>query len=186
MKALLSLTLIASFLVSCNSSSPLPPVTTVKNFDLNRYDGEWHEISRLPNTFEKGIVAAKATYGVGLAGPVSILNEGLKENGETTAITGHATIVSDGKLKVRFDPFPANLFTGNYWVLWVNKSYTRAIVGSPNRKYLWLLAKDLKDQASDFTEPLQYIKTQGFNIENLYHNPKRLPPAKNLSYLASR
>lgn len=184
MKALLSLIFIASFLVSCSSSQP--PVTTVKNFDLNRYDGEWHEVSRLPNVFEKGVIAAKATYGVGLAGPVSVLNEGLKENGESTSIKGHATVISDGKLKVRFNPFPANLFAGNYWVLWVNDNYTRAIVGSPNRKYLWLLAKDPKDKASDFTEPLQYIKTQGFDIENLYHNPKRLAPAKNLPYLASR
>ncbi|MDB4791150.1 hypothetical protein OAG64_05850, partial [Akkermansiaceae bacterium] len=52
----------------------------------------------------------KATYGVGLEGPVRILNEGLKSNGEPTRITGSAKLVGDGKLEVRFHPFPANLF----------------------------------------------------------------------------
>ena len=107
------------FLASCSKS--LPPIQTVQNFDLNRYDGEWHELARLPNRFERDLIAAKATYGVGLEGPVRILNEGLKSNGEPTRITGSAKLVGDGKLEVRFDPFPANLFPGDYWVLWIDE-----------------------------------------------------------------
>jgi apolipoprotein D and lipocalin family protein len=162
------------FLVSCSES--LPPIHTVQNFDLNRYDGEWHELARLPNRFERNLIAAKATYGVGLEGPVRILNEGLRSNGEATRITGTAKPVGDGKLEVRFDPFPANLFPGDYWILWIDENYERAIVGTPNRKYLWILSKDPGDILSDFTEPLQMIKAQGFEVERLIENPKRLAP----------
>jgi apolipoprotein D and lipocalin family protein len=84
--------------------------------------------------------------------------------------------VGDGKLEVRFDPFPANLFPGDYWVLWIDESYERAIVGTPGREYLWILSKDPADILSDFTEPLQMIKAQGFEIEKLFENPKRLAP----------
>lgn len=161
-------------LASCSSSQA--PLTTVRNLELDRYDGEWHEVARLPNRFEKDIVAAKATYGVGLEGPVSVRNKGLKANGELTSISGSATVVGEGKLKVRFDPFPVNLFPGDYWILWIDKPYTKAIVGSPNRKFLWLLSKDPTVLASDFTEPLELIKAQGFEIDKLIENPKRLPP----------
>lgn len=162
------------FLISCSES--LPPIQTVQNFDLNRYDGEWHELGRLPNRFERNLIAAKATYGVGLEGPVRILNEGLRSNGEATRITGTAKPVGDGKLEVRFDPFPANLFPGDYWILWIDENYERAIVGTPDRKYLWILSKDPGDILSDFTEPLQMIKAQGFEVERLIENPKRLAP----------
>jgi apolipoprotein D and lipocalin family protein len=104
------------------------------------------------------------------------LNEGLRSNGEATRITGTAKPVGDGKLEVRFDPFPANLFPGDYWVLWIDESYERAIVGTPGREYLWILSKDPADILSDFTEPLQMIKAQGFEIEKLFENPKRLAP----------
>ena len=162
------------FLVSCSES--LPPIQTVQNFDLNRYDGEWHELARLPNRVERNLIAAQATYGVGLEGPVRILNEGLRSNGEATRITGTAKPVGDGKLEVRFDPFPANLFPGDYWILWIDENYERAIVGTPDRKYLWILSKDPADILSDFTEPLQMIKAQGFEVERLIENPKRLAP----------
>jgi apolipoprotein D and lipocalin family protein len=162
------------FLISCSES--LPPIQTVQNFDLNRYDGEWHELARLPNRFERNLIAAKATYGVGLEGPVRILNEGLRSNGEATRITGTAKPVGDGKLEVRFDPFPANLFPGDYWILWIDENYERAIVGTPDRKYLWILSKDPGDILSDFAETLQMIKAQGFEVERLIENPKRLAP----------
>jgi hypothetical protein len=41
---------------------------------------------------------------------------------------------------------------------------------------LWILSKDPADILSDFTEPLQMIKAQGFEIEKLFENPKRLAP----------
>jgi|TARA_B110000914_G_scaffold90147_1_gene79215 apolipoprotein D and lipocalin family protein len=176
MKILLTLA-IATLLVSLTSCSNSPlPLRTVQNLELDRYDGEWHEVSRLPNRFEKGIVAAKATYGVGLDGPISVRNKGLKANGKLTSISGSASVVGDGKLKVRFDPFPLNLFLQDYWILWINQPYTKAIVGSPNRKFLWLLSKNPSVITSDFTEPLQLMEAQGFEIEKLIENPKRLAP----------
>ena len=171
----------AALLASCSQSHP--PLETVQDLDLNRYDGEWHEVARLPNRFEKDLVAAKATYGVALDGPLAVRNEGLKANGKMTTITGSANVVGNGKLKVRFDPFPANLFAGDYWVLWINKPYTKAIVGSPDRKFLWLLSKDPGVIARDFTEPLELMKAQGFEVEKIFENPQRLPPETRPSLL---
>ncbi len=46
------------FFNSCSTSSN--PPATIATLDKTRYAGEWHEIARLLNPFEKDLVAAKA------------------------------------------------------------------------------------------------------------------------------
>lgn len=167
--------LLVLFYVSCSSSTPTPP--TVTKLDKSRYAGEWHEIARLPNQFEKDLVAAKATYGVNPDGTISVRNDGLKSDGETTSIEGTAKPAEagdPGKLLVRFDRFPANLFAGDYWILDVNENYTRALVGSPDKKFLWLLSKNPADKRENFTTQISKASTLGYDTEKLYFNPKRI------------
>ena len=83
-----------------------------KDFWQPVYAGEWHEIARLPNTFERGLVAARATYSINPDGSLKVVNEGLKENGKITSIEGSARFTNPqepGRLKVRFNRFPASL-----------------------------------------------------------------------------
>jgi len=53
-----------------------------------KYAGEWHEVARLPNFFERNLVAAKATYELQKDGKISVHNEGVKQGGERTSICG--------------------------------------------------------------------------------------------------
>ncbi len=171
---LFGLFLITFGLISCTQHSPL---STVQSFSPARYSGVWHEIGRLPNPFERNIIAARATYQLRQDGSISVLNEGIKADGKKNSITGRATPVGDvkeGKLKVRFDPFPASLFAGDYWVLFVDTSYQNAIVGSPNRKLLWLLSKNPKASLKTFQSPLEKLSKKGFPTEKIILNPKRI------------
>ena len=172
MKAPLFSTLACLLFSAC--STPEAPLATAPNFEPACYAGVWHEIARLPNRFERDVVAARATYRKLDDGNLSILNEGLKSTGKETSISGIATPAGEAKFKIRFDKFPANLFVGNYWVLWVDDSYERAIVRTPSRKFLWLLAKDPAIQQKDFAPALKEMKGNGFAIEQIYENPKRL------------
>lgn len=172
---LICLISINSFLSSC-APEPLDP-PTVSTLDKSRYAGEWHEIARLPNSFEEDLVAAKATYGVNADGTLSVRNDGLKKNGTRTSITGSAKPADPaepGKLLIRFDDFPANLFAGDYWILTVNKSYTRALVGSPDRKFLWFLSKDPKDGKNDFRDQFIDATALGYQTGRMIYNPERI------------
>jgi apolipoprotein D and lipocalin family protein len=177
MKAISQLILVAVpafLLVSCASTTK--PPATVATLDKSQYIGEWHEIARLPNFFERGLVAARANYGLNDDGSISVHNEGLKSDGSRTSIKGTAKPTdppSPGRLLVRFDRFPANLFTGDYWVLHVNSDYTRALVGSPDRKFLWILDKQPFDK-SDYQPQIRKAKTLGYDVEKLYFNPQRI------------
>ncbi|MEO5715224.1 MAG: lipocalin family protein [Luteolibacter sp.] len=161
--------------LSCASPRADPP--TVSKLDAARYSGEWHEIARLPNPFEKNLVAAKAIYKARPDGTISLRNEGLKGDGIRTSITGSARQPEPGdpgKLLVRFDKFPANLFEGDYWILEINSSYTRAVVGSPDRKFLWLLSKNPSDGRGEFPVQIQNARKLGYATGELYFNPKRV------------
>jgi lipocalin len=59
-------------------------------------------------------------------------------------------------------------------VLDLNDAHTRAIVGSPNRKFLWLLSEDPASTPVDFSEGLKRMEVSGFVVEKLISNPKRL------------
>jgi apolipoprotein D and lipocalin family protein len=169
----IALLLLALIYNSCSPQAPAPP--TVSKLDIKRYAGVWHEIARLPNSFEKNLVAAKATYGINPDGTLSVRNDGLKEGGETTSIVGTAKPAGDpGKLLVRFDRFPANLFAGDYWILDVNDDYTRALVGSPDRKFLWLLSKNPGDGRRDFNSGISKAASLGYDTGKLYFNPERI------------
>lgn len=158
---------------SCSPQTDAPP--TVSSLNKSRYAGVWHEIARLPNPFEKNLVAAKATYGINSDGTISVRNDGLKDSGETTSIKGTARPAGDpGKLLVRFDRFPANLFAGDYWILDVNGGYTRALVGSPDRKFLWLLSKNPADGRGDFNSQITKAASLGYDTGKLYFNPERI------------
>ncbi len=150
---------------------------TVRNIDVSRYAGEWHEIGRLPNPFEKDFVAAKAIYQPGPGGSIQVRNIGLKEDGSRTSIEGTATVPNPGepgKLLVRFDRFPGNVFAGDYWILDVNESYTRALVGSPGKDYLWLLSKNPGDDRMSFAPQLERAQALGYDIGTISFNPKRI------------
>lgn len=159
---------------SCSSHRSQP---TVVKLDTKKYAGQWHEIGRLPNRFEADFVAARATYIAQKDGSLSVLNEGLNANGKRSSATGRATqpfAKSPGELKVRFDKFPANLFTGDYWVLGMSEDYTRALIGSPNQHGLWLLSKREKSTKDNFVDFVKVAKNLGYSTESIIWNPKRI------------
>lgn len=148
-------------------------VTTVTQLDLNRYLGRWYELCRLPMKYEDaGATDITATYSLNEDGSVRVDNRCFDAEGKPTRSIGKATPVdaSNTRLKVTF--LPAGLrwlpFTdGDYWVLKLDPDYRAALVGSPDRKYLWLLGRspDLPQEMRE--EFLNEARRQGFDLAPL-------------------
>lgn len=118
---------------------------TVPSVDLERYAGEWHEIARYPNSFERGCVTAMAEYAPLPDGKISVTNTCTKADGEVDVAEGKARVVegSNGaKLKVKFAPAWVPFAEGDYWVLHLEPDYSAVLVGAPSGKYLWILARE--------------------------------------------
>jgi apolipoprotein D and lipocalin family protein len=151
-----------------NSAYSQTKPAVVKNIDLNRYAGTWYEIARLPNSFERKLKCITATYTLREDGKISVLNKGhyLTEPHKTNIAKGVAWVPDNAepsKLKVQFF-WP---FSGNYWILDLDKDYKYVLVGDPSYKYLWILARENKLNESTYQMLLKKAIENGFDIKPL-------------------
>ena len=135
--------------------------------DLSRYAGRWYEIARLPNRFEKKCAdSVTATYRLRSDGKVDVVNRCRKANGAYTTATGKAKIVdkkTNAKLKVTFF-WP---FYGDYWILDLGPNYEYAVVGAPNRDYLWILSRTPQLDEQLYQRLLREMATRGFATDGM-------------------
>jgi apolipoprotein D and lipocalin family protein len=127
-------------------SSIARPVTTVSAVDLARYAGLWYEIAKIPNRFQKQCARGTiAEYTVRDDGRIGVVNRCIKKDGSADQAEGVAKIedtATHAKLKVSFVAFLGwRPFWGDYWVIGLDENYRWAVVGTPDRKYGWILAR---------------------------------------------
>ena len=158
---------------------------TVPAVDLQRYLGTWYEIARLPMRHEpEDYRDITATYSLQDDGKVRVANRAIDGKGEPQESIGEATPVdgsSNSKLDVTFLPEGLRWipFTkGDYWILRLDPDYRVALVGSPDRKYLWLLAREPRIDPSTRDDYLATARAQGFELKDLIHTPQGGAPSK--------
>jgi len=137
----------------------------VQRVELEKYLGKWYEIAHLPARFQKGCTNTTATYTLSEDGNISVLNECIR-NGKVKQAKGKAKVVdenSGAKLKVTFF-WP---FYGDYWIIDLGKDYDYAVVGTPNRKYLWILSRTPQMDDNLLSQLIEYAKSKGFDVSNL-------------------
>ena len=137
----------------------------VPHVDLKKYLGKWYEIARLPARFEEGCSDITATYSLSDDGTISVLNE-CKRNGKVKRAKGKAKVVdknTGAKLKVTFF-WP---FYGDYWIINLGDDYDYAVVGTPNRKYLWILSRTPQMDDKLFSRLIELVKSKGFDVGSL-------------------
>lgn len=143
-----------------NLSVPEP----AKAVDLNRYLGNWFEIARYEQRFERGCEAATAEYALRPDGKISILNRCRKQDGKMSEASGIAKIVdaeTGAKLKVSF----FGPFYGDYWILDHADDYSWSIVGEPSGRYLWILSRDPKPR--DVEDLVSRVSAMGYDASML-------------------
>ena len=156
----------------------LPPLETVTSVDLTRYSGTWYEIARLPMWFQRDCVASQAIYTLLLNGNVGVKNQCLTTSGDQKQAQGVATVVDENtnaKLYVVFDNWAAKLFSGwgsaptegNYWILYLDLDYRTALVGTPDREYLWVLSRSPTLEKAIYEKLVSLGKQKGYFTANL-------------------
>jgi apolipoprotein D and lipocalin family protein len=137
----------------------------VPHVELEKYLGKWYEIARLPAKFQEGCNETTATYTLLGKGKISVLNE-CKKKGKIKLAKGKAKVVdktTNAKLKVTFF-WP---FYGDHWILKLGDNYEYSVVGTPDRKYLWILSRKPEMDNALLSELTQFAKSKRFNVERL-------------------
>jgi lipocalin len=98
-----------SAIVLVSAAQGKRPLRVVPEVDLARYAGQWYEIARFPNRFQKQCAGeVTAQYTLQPSGKISVLNRCRLENGKQIQAEGVARVAGKGQpnsiLKVRFAP----------------------------------------------------------------------------------
>jgi len=156
------------------AGTPTPlPNEPVKQLDLKRYLGEWHEIAHLPMFFQRQCVdRVTATYSALPDGTVRVRNACRTDSGSIDSADGIArtTDRAAGALQVRFAPAWLSWLPwvwADYWVLDVDSDYRWAVVGSPGRRYLWVLSREPSMPRTQFEALRRVAAERGYPVEKL-------------------
>jgi apolipoprotein D and lipocalin family protein len=161
--------LFASLLMTMMAQAPAT-VRTVPAVDLDRYAGDWFEVARYPNRFQRECAGdVRASYARRADGRIDVVNRCARADGSTIEARGIARIAdvqTRARLKVRFAPEVLSFLPfvwGDYWIIGLGDDYTWAVVGSPDRKYLWVLARTPRLDAAAFERAVAAARANGFD-----------------------
>jgi apolipoprotein D and lipocalin family protein len=142
---------------------------TVSKVDLKRYTGLWYEIAKIPNNFQDHCTGnTTAEYMLQEDGRIKVINSCLDEDGEIDKAEGVAKVVdksTNAKLEVSFVSFLGiRPFWGDYWIIGLDDNYEYAVVGTPDRKYGWILARKKELSKEQLNEAHAILKKNGYDI----------------------
>jgi apolipoprotein D and lipocalin family protein len=171
----LTLGLIAAVGAPPNARQSAPaPLRVVAEVDYTRYAGRWYEIARLPNRFEdKCIGNITATYAPRNDGRIDVTNRCLETGNKVNVAKGVARRVQGqptSVLQVRFAPAWLSFLSavwGDYRIISLAPDYSHTVVGSEDRKYLWVLARTPALDESTYRTLLSNAKAQGFDVSRI-------------------
>lgn len=152
--------------------------TTVDSVDLKKYAGTWYEIGRLPMYFQRNCASdVTATYTEKTDGSgIVVTNKCADADGSSIVADGLAKPVDNtgSKLKVTFLPswirwLPVG--RADYWVLARDADYKTALVGTPDKDYLWLLARSPNISQETYAKYRQIAQQQGYNLKEFKLTP---------------
>jgi lipocalin len=149
------------------------PVESAPRVDLRRFAGRWFEVARFPVPYERGcdrdVSAMYTLHGKELR----VVNRCTKRNGQVKTAEGRGRPVWGGngaRLKVSFAPQWLRWLPGSwspYWILRIDPDYRTALVGTPDRKSLWLLSRTRRIDDGRYTRMVEHARAQGFDVSRL-------------------
>ncbi len=153
------------------------PPRLVPDVDLERYAGTWYELGRFPNRFQKTCLGdVTATYTLRPDGRVTVTNRCRTAKGTTEAsgVARRPDPTVPAKLEVRFAPAWLSFLPivwGDYWIVDLASDYSTAVVGSPDRQYLWILSRTPHVDAPTWARLVAAARSQGFDESRIVRTP---------------
>ena len=167
----LGIAALAMLAAACTTEPGPGTPRTVGTVDLQRYAGTWHEVARFPTSFQDNsrlrCVDVTATYTLRPDGKVGVVNRcrNALDDGQEKVATGVAYSAAPGNDRLRVSFFWP--FYGDYWVIGLDPDYRWAVVGAPERDYLWILSRDAAMAPADYTAAVAIARREGFDVSRL-------------------
>ena len=153
-------------------------LNTVSKIEMEKHLGLWHQVALIPNFFQADCASnTLAEYTQIDDNSLEILNSCLANTGERISAKGIGLATGNPpdftKIKVSFAPKWLSWLPfvwGDYWIISIEPKYNSVLVGSPNRKYLWILSRKHFIKKTTFDHYLEVASDNGFDTSLLVYD----------------
>jgi apolipoprotein D and lipocalin family protein len=173
LKQILTISGLIMMLCACQST-PIAPMPTVAQVDLQRFMGDWYVIANIPTFIEKGAHNAIESYRLDSDGTIA-----------TTFTFRDGAF--DGKPK-KYSPrgFVKDTRSNALWgmqFIWPIKSdyrityladdYSQTIISREARDYVWIMARTPNIPETDYQRLLKIVGEQGYDLSQIQKVPQQ-------------
>lgn len=160
-----------------------PVVAASEKVELDRYLGVWYEIARKPTHLEKKCARdVTASYTLNEYSNMLIEHRCFDENNQPIKLLGEGYAVNEpwySKFKLSFLPETIRwlpIAQHDYWILKFDPDYQMVLVGAPDRRHLWVLARQSHPDPELLKLYLAHAKSLGYDLKNLIYTPHQTSP----------
>lgn len=174
--------LVALLMAACTSSG-LPPLAGIdRPVELPRFMGDWYVIAHIPIHFpplfsEKGAHNGIESYALEPDGSIATTYtfrrgafDGPPQRFTPRARVVNAPVNSEWKMKF-FWYLPA----GDFLILHVDEDYRHTIIGVPDRRYIWIMAREPVLPEAEYTGLVDLAAAMGYEAGRIQRVPQRWP-----------
>jgi apolipoprotein D and lipocalin family protein len=158
----------ALVLLACDGGEP----SVAANVDLQRFQGRWHEIARVPRDYDRTCHDTIADYRLNAPGTLEIRHHCRigSSSGPVSELRATASVEDEtvtAKLTLEL-----GLFRGDYWVLHVDEDYEVAVIGHPSRTMAWILSREPGLPDAEYGALLDVLSREGFGTQAIKKTPR--------------
>ena len=148
--------------------------------DIARYAGLWYEIAAIPMWFQRNCLGdTTARYTPNPDGTIDVLNRCRTSEG-TNEAHGLARIVdtqSNARLEVSFfSVLGWRPVWGDYWIIALAPDYSWAVVGGPERRHGWILARTPELETATLATIHQRLEELGYDPASFVPTAQQAAP----------
>ncbi|MET0591644.1 MAG: lipocalin family protein [Polyangiaceae bacterium] len=158
---------LALFLAAAPACSNAP-LDVVEGVDLQRFQGEWYEIAKLPRVTQADCTGTTSRYELKSDHELVVTNacrignlDGTRRQVVAAARVPNVSVPA--KLSVEFGGY-----FGDYWIIDLDRDgYRYAVVGHPTRQYLWIMSRTPSLDPAVLSTLLDSASKKGFDVSRL-------------------
>jgi len=147
-----------------------PPPSVIRDFQPERFLGNWYEIARTDNTFQRNLDRVSANYSVSGDGYITVINRAYdlkvmrwRTTKGRAMLAGERTV---GSLKVSF----LGTFYSRYNIVDIDrKHYSWAIVCGRNSSMFWIISRRPNMDRTLLKKLLAEARMLGFDTKNMLY-----------------
>ncbi len=164
---------VSLFLGGCATSGSRP-IRIEEHVDLQRFMGPWYVIANIPTFVEKGAHNAVESYALNSDGTIATTFT-FRKNGFNGKEKKHTPkgFVRDKKSNAVWGMQFIWPFKGDYRIVYLDKDYTRTIIGREKRDYLWIMARKPQISDTDYETMIDLAAQEGYDVSKIQKVPQK-------------